>query len=251
MNLILIRPEEVLPHDRVVLRDNRAKHVVKILQGSVGDELKVGILNGFLGKGIILSIVKKYPFSLELKITCDTNPPKKNPVDLILALPRPIMLKRIISQATSLGVGHIHVIHSRRVEKSFWKSGLLEKDGLDEHVISGLEQAIDTVLPHIEFHRKFKPFVEDYLPTIQGDYQQLLFAHPGQEKFISDLKEQSSGKTLIAIGPEGGWIDFEVNKFNKAGFSGVSIGERILRVDTAVISIHGRLMSLYRHQDNM
>ena len=153
------------------------------------------------------------------------------------------MMRRIFSQITSLGIGTIHIINAARVEKSFWEAGIVKQEEYMEHLIHGLEQSVDTTPPAVTFHRKFRPFVEDFLPSIANTYNALLLAHPSGQKMLSEHIKAESKKVLVAIGPEGGWVDFEVEKFMEQGFSAFNLGSRILKVETAVINIHGRVMS--------
>jgi len=245
MNLILLREGETTESGTVLLCDYRAKHMVKVLKSKAGDIVRIGQVNGCMGRGKVLTIQSKYPFSVEIELSLDCEAPQKSPVDLILALPRPIMLKRILSQAASLGFGDIHIVHAARVEKSFWESGIIEEAEYREHLLHGLEQAVDTVLPNVVFHRRFKPFIEDYLPNIIGSYAYKVLAHPGSDKQLKELVAGGEGKTLLAIGPEGGWVKYEDKKFHDAGFRSFSLGERILKVDTAVVNIHGRIMATF------
>jgi len=240
MNIILFERDE-LKNNRIVLTDHRAKHIVKILHSESGDSIRVGEINGDIGTGKVLAIQCKYPFVVELSVTLSVSPAPPPAIDLLLALPRPIMLKRILSQVTALGVGTIYLINANRVEKSFWDAGILTEEEYRPHLIHGLEQAVDTRLPKMHIFRHFRPFVEDYFPDIGVKYSSLVIAHPHSEKSLSHCLSGNDGKVLYAVGPEGGWVDFEVEKFLTAGMQSFSIGSRILKVDTAVVSIHGRI----------
>ena len=242
MNLILIDSSELVGNT-VRLQDRRAKHIVKVLRSEPGDDLKVGVINGRIGIGKVRDIQKKHPFCVDLEVHLEANPPSKSPVDIILALPRPIMLRRIIGQISSLGVGKMYIINAARVEKSFWDAGIIDRENYMEHILQGLEQSIDTIPSQLQFHRGFKPFVEDYLPTITNYYSACLYADPTSSRTLHDSLKDHKGKVIVAIGPEGGWVDYELAKFLEIGFSGFSIGPRILRVDTAVVNIHGRIMA--------
>lgn len=241
MNIILFEKEELTPDNRVVFNDYRAKHIVKILQSEPGDFVRIGEINGDMGRGSVLRIQRKYPFMVELAVTLSDRPLPPPAIDLLLALPRPIMLKRILSQVTALGVGTIFLVNANRVEKSFWDAGILSKDEYRPHLIHGLEQAVDTRLPEIQMYRHFRPFAEDHLPEISANYSSLVLAHPHSQKSLGHCLSENDGKVLYAIGPEGGWVDFEVEKFLNGGLQSFSIGRRILKVDTAVVSIHGRI----------
>ncbi len=240
MNIILFEKDEFIDN-RIVLSDHRAKHIVKVLHSDPGDSIRVGEINGDVGTGKVLTIHRKYPFVVELLVSLTETPVPPPAIDLLLALPRPIMLKRILSQVTALGIGTIYLINANRVEKSFWDAGILTKEEYRPHLIHGLEQAVDTRLPKIKMFKHFRPFVEDFLPEIVINYNSLVIAHPDSKKTLPQCLSEDEGKVLYAVGPEGGWVDFEVEKFRKAGLQSFSIGSRILKVDTAVVSIHGRI----------
>jgi RsmE family RNA methyltransferase len=245
MNIILAESNEVDAR-RLTLTDHRAQHIVKVLRAEVGARIRVGLINGAMGVGTISAIKKKFPFSVEMELDLG-EPPKTPPfLDLILALPRPIMLRRILSQVTALGVGTIHLINANRVEKSFWDAGILRPEEYHSHLLHGLEQAVDTRLPVIRLHPQFKPFIEDVIPSIAESYHRLLLAHPTGGRLLGDVVDSGNGRIAMAVGPEGGWVDYEVKKFQEQGFYCCTIGERILKVDTAVIALHAGISTL-RH----
>ncbi len=243
MNIILADAEEV-ESERLTLSDHRAKHIVKVLRAEVGDQIRVGLINGDMGTGTILVIKTKYPFSVELALNLNSRPRVIPHLDLILALPRPIMLKRILSQITALGVGAIHLINASRVEKSFWEAGILKPEEYHTHLLHGLEQAVDTRLPSVHIHPKFKTFIEDILPSLTQNYNYLLLAHRTGDQQLGNVIGSKDSRVALAVGPEGGWIDYEVKKFQEQGFQSCNIGERILKVDTAVIALHARISAL-------
>jgi len=243
MNIILLEHQEV-KGDRVTLDDRRAEHIVKVLQATPGDMLRVGIIDGCRGRARVLSLTRKFPFSVSLTVTWDELVEEQPFLDLILALPRPIMLKRILSQVAALGVGTIHLIHANRVEKSFWESGILELHEYRSHLLLGLEQAVDTRLPEVVVHPRFKPFIEDFCPSLSGGHGLRLVADPGGERPLAGMSVPSSDRILLAVGPEGGWVDYELGKFREQGFFCCSFGPRILKVDTAIVALHGALTAL-------
>jgi RsmE family RNA methyltransferase len=182
-----------------------------------------------------VTVLKKDCFEMEVALT---NPaPLALPVTLVLALPRPIVLKRVLSAVSSMGVKRIFLFHSRRVEKSYWRSPVLNEDHIKECLILGLEQARDTVLPEVILKPLFKPFVEDDLGCIIKGTRPLV-AHP--ESSMACPRRVKEPVTLV-IGPEGGLVPYEIEKLVKMGFTPVHLGERILRVETAVPALLSRL----------
>ena len=243
MNIILAEEVEVIDR-QLIVNDHLAEQIVKVLRSDIGDRLRVGVINGKRGFGTITALQKKYPFAATLVLDLAEPPGDLPPLDLILALPRPIMLKRVLSQITTLGVGTIHLINANRVEKSFWEAGLLQPQEYRQHLLHGLEQAVDTRMPEIRLHPRFKPFIEDFCPTIVGAYRYPLLAEPAGEHRLADVVGEKNGRILLAVGPEGGWVTYELDKFREQGFLCCSIGERILKVDTAIIALHASITTL-------
>ena len=242
MNIILLEPSEVVDQT-IVLDGSRAKHIIKVLRSNPGDRLKVGMINGKIGGGLIKFLSARQPYSVTLAVRFEREPPPVPAIDILLALPRPIMLRRILSQVATLGIGHLYVVNANRVEKSFWNGSITKVQSCRKYFLDGLEQAGDTRLPGISFHRGFKPFMEEFARLIPV-YKQLLLAHPDCSISITEAFQTGTGRTLLAIGPEGGWVDYELNRLGEAGFSMFSLGSRILKVETAVTALHSMVSLL-------
>ncbi|CAK8715207.1 Ribosomal RNA small subunit methyltransferase E [Candidatus Electrothrix laxa] len=239
MNLLLFEQYE-LDADRLFLSDQRAKHIHTVLKLKLGDTLRIGMVNSKMGCGKIINMDDN---RIELEVKLDCPPPPPPEIELILALPRPIMLQRILKQATVMGVRRFHLIRSAKVEKSFFQTPVLEPKKIKGFLLEGLTQAVDTRLPEVLIHHRFKPFVQDIVPTLAG-YR--LIAHPGSATELPDAypRSEEKKKILLAVGPEGGWNDFEVDSFLTQEFSAFSMGERILHVDTAVVALLAQLKIL-------
>lgn len=234
MNLLLLDEPDFVSADRVLLRGRRLQHMREIHQANPGDSLRVGLIGGLMGSGRILSLTAQ---QAELEVSLDQPPPPKLPLTLLLAMPRPKMFRRILQHCATLGVAQIVLLNSYRVEKSFWQTPFLQPDSIRENLLLGLEQARDTVLPELHIEKRFKPFVEDRLPALLGDSLGLV-AHPGD---YPACPRAVDGAVTLAIGPEGGWIAYEVDKLIEAGLQPVQLGQRILRVETAVTALIARL----------
>ncbi|MGB1543753.1 16S rRNA (uracil(1498)-N(3))-methyltransferase [Spongiibacter sp. UBA1325] len=233
MNLLLLQPSDFSGADTVQISDARAQHIRKVLRAELGQQLRCGVLNGQLGSAEITGLGS----TIELRVNLNTPAPAKLPLTLLLALPRPKVARRIIRSATELGVEKIILLNSYRVDKSYWQSPLVDDAHLHAAMLEGLEQCGDTQLPSIERATRFKPFVEDVLPALL-QHRQGLLAHPYHSQGVPAASNQPR---LLAIGPEGGFIPYEVEKLLAAGMQGFSLGPRILKVETAVPSIIGRL----------
>lgn len=234
MNIVLLEPDQIVSNDAWQIDNPRQlQHLRQHLELNVGDSLKVGIRQGSRYLTEVLEISEQRMMVRPIQVE---TVPEKRPVHLILALPRPKVLRRIIMDAVTTGVERISLIHSYRVDKSYWQTPFLRQ--LDDYVTLGLEQAGDTIAPEIQLHKRFKPFVEDILPTWINAERPAYVAHPYAEQHMPYAIQH--GCSLI-IGPEGGFIPYEIELLKKNGCQAMSIGNRILRTETAVSNILGRL----------
>lgn len=236
MNLLLLEPPDFIDRDRARLQagDPRFQHIVSILGSQPGDYLRAGLLNGPMGSAHIDSITLD---QITLSLSLDQTPPAKLPLTIILALPRPKMIRRVLRTVAEIGVAELILLNTYKVEKSYWRSPALNDEAVKNYFKEGLQQARDTVLPNLRMARLFKPFVEDELPRIVAD-KKAVVAHPGHYQPCPIAFNQPC---VLAIGPEGGFIDYEILKLQAAGFECVQMGARILRVETALTSLVARL----------
>ena len=248
MNCILL-PAANFQYNTAHINDlAQIAHVNKVLNAKVGDMLKIGQLGGKLGSAIIKDIASD---SIKLDdVYLTSNPPPKLNLTVVLALPRPKVLRRLIMDMTALGVNDIILINSYRTQKSYWQSPMLAR--LDEFVLEGLQQGVDTVAPRISLQKRFKPFVEDKLASlitnraiVAHPYSALSFAQYVQQQQLENLESphrsvSSFLPNMVFIGAEGGWIDYEIDLLVEQGCTAVNIGARILRTEAAVNVILGQ-----------
>jgi RsmE family RNA methyltransferase len=241
MNCLLIEPEEAeaLRADsagRVRVVGRRRRHAEEILRARVGDTLRVGLVDGKMGEGHILQLD---PEVLELEVALHEDPPPKHALRLVLALPRPPVFRRLISTIASLGVEELLVVGTARTEKSFWQSHVIEPEEVRERLLLGLEQARDTILPKVTMHRYFESLVDEVLPgEIEG--RRALLAHPSATELCPHAPDEP---VTLFVGPEGGFVDYEVERLCGIGFETVGLGPRILRVEPVIPLLIGRLLA--------
>lgn len=235
MNIVLLEPEDVQSDTWSIHSKRQLQHLREHLDITVGQNLKVGIRNGARYVTEIVSIDEQ---EVGVRPIREEAVPAKLPVHLIVALPRPKVLRRLIMDSVTLGVEKISLIHSYRVEKSYWQTPFLQQ--IDNYVTLGLEQAGDTIVPEIQMYKRFKPFVEDVLPTLISETSPAYLAHPyADESMPNGIGHACS----VVVGPEGGFIPYEVDLLTKNGCQAVSLGNRILRTETSISYILGRLFS--------
>ena len=193
-----------------------------------------GLVNGPIGYVPILDDTDDL---LTISMPAGTAPDPHS-VDLILAMPRPKVMKRLWAPLASIGIRNIHIIGAEKVEPFYFDSHALAEETYLPRMIEGLEQARDTRLPQIHVVKSFRWFVEKHLAGLSPEHIKLI-GHPGAEQSIREVVEQENkhrGITL-AVGPEGGWTPEEINTFSKHGFHPVGMRDRALRTDTAIISL--------------
>jgi RsmE family RNA methyltransferase len=236
VNLVLLEPEELRGDGTARLAGRRAAHVLDVLRAVPGDRLRVGVLGGRTGEA---RVERAAAGEVVLRPALDRDPPPPAPVSVLLALPRPKVLRRVLQAVASMGVKRLVLVGSWRVEKSYWGSPALAPSALRDELVLGLEQGRDTVLPEVRVRRLFKPFVEDELDEAFPSPVRLL-ADPSGAAPLETLAP-SGGQAAIAIGPEGGFTAYEGAALRDRGFAPFTLGHRILRVDTAVAFAIGQV----------
>ncbi len=230
MNLVLLRQGDWIDADRVLLRDRRAGHIRTVLQAEVGDSLRVGLLGGLCGQGLVEAVE---PDGVRLRVVLTDPPPPRHRFDIVLALPRPKMLRRILRQCAEFGIANLHLLHSARVEKSYWQSPLLQPAALEEALLAGLERSRDTIAPRVHLHRRFRPFVEDQLSGICAG-RPCWLAHMDAPLALAEAPPVPA---VVMIGPEGGFVPFEIQLAEAVSARRVCLGPRTLSVDTALVTV--------------
>ncbi len=245
MNLIILEAPEVETDQRAVLTGDRARHVRKVLKAEPGLSLRIGLLNGPLGTGTVESVERN-----EVVVRCEFQAEPPGPrIDLILAMPRPKVMKRLWAQLAALGVERIVLLRAEKVERFYFDSHVLESACYHPLLVEGLQQACCTHLPEVMIRPLFKPFVEDELEGLFGSHVKLL-ADPSGDKRLADffpVPEQSE-RIVLAIGPEGGWTKYEIELLQAHGFQLFGMGGRILRTDTATIGLLSMLAERMRQE---
>ncbi|MDT8391411.1 MAG: RsmE family RNA methyltransferase [Lentisphaeria bacterium] len=233
MNTIILFPDEIAGDGRVCLEGRRADHIHTILGADIGKSVRVGVLNGGRGTGTIQSNDDK---KVVLSCVIDQPPPPESRVDLLLAMPRPLVLKRLWPQVTAMGVRRVILTNANKVERSYFDSHWNRPDYYRERMIEGLEQTGDTRLPEVQIKKRLKIFLEDELDDMFPDSRRVM-AHPEPDARPRVFMPKNRERMLIAVGPEGGWTDYELDLFAAHGFARASLGWRVLRTETACVAL--------------
>lgn len=233
MNVVLFDPSEVRPDGHVDVSGPRARHLLEVLKAAPGQTVRIGVIDGALGVG---TVTRAADTQLVLQCVFEPVVPERPRVDLLLAVPRPKVLRRLWAQIAALGVGQVILTNAEKVERDYFDSHVMIESGYRPLLVEGLQQARDTRVPLVSIHKQFRVLVEDELDRLFPAGRRLV-AHPGSDRsFQAALTPAVPGRVLIAIGPEGGWNDFELGLLSQHGFEHVTAGPRILTTTTACIA---------------
>ena len=242
MNLILLDQDDLDDAGVARLTDARGRHVTRVLKVGPGQTVRIGLADGPVGTGTVESVEGD---AVSLRCAFERTAPPKPRVDLLLALPRPKVMRRLWSQLAALGVGRVILTNAARVERHYFDTHVLEPSTYGPLLKEGLQQARDTWVPRVEIHRRLKVLMEDHLNAIFPSGARLL-AEPGQGPSLREVLHASIDvssatadppRVLLAMGPEGGWSAYELDLLASHGFTTVSLGTRTLRSDTAAIAL--------------
>jgi len=253
MNLIILTEKDSRGAGRYAVSDSRAEHIRSILKLSTGDTVEIGMLDGPVGIATIESIDFS---SVTLTVEETQLAPQSFPsIDIICAVPRPQTLKKVLLTSAMMGVRNLHLVRANRTEKSYLQSPLMSAEQQEPFLLEGLSQGKRTHIPQVTLHPLFRPFVEDTWPSVMSrDYPDniddldkvantdnadntptLLLADMDTTTPMSVITAlRSAAQVVVAIGPEGGWIDYEVEHFTRLGFIPFCLGPWVLRVENAL-----------------
>jgi 16S rRNA (uracil1498-N3)-methyltransferase len=236
VNLLLVEASE-LSDGLCVVADRRAAHVREVLGVSVGTQIKMGVLGGAIGTG---EVVSDDGSGVALRFTRTEDPRPQLEIELVLAMPRPKVLARVIEACAAFAIPRIDLTNAWRVDKSYLRSPKLLAESLAQSARLGAEQGATTHVPEIVVHERLMELLDSRFATSAPGR---LIAHPGAKPIESVAQR---GPKVIAIGPEGGWIERELETFADRGFALCALGSPILRVESAISVAIGQLMLLDR-----
>jgi RsmE family RNA methyltransferase len=230
--------EVVLPGD-----DRRARHARTVLRARPGLRLRAGVAGGPTGSAEVLAVAADG--ALRMRAVLDGPPSPRPPIDLVVAVPRPKALPRLVQGAAAAGVGRIDLVNAWRVDRSYFGSPRLAAAALWQDARVGCEQGATTWVPEVAVHRLLMPFLRGAAAGWAG--RRRVVAHPGAHAMVEQALAPGDGAPVVlAIGPEGGWIDRELDTLVELGFAPVRLGSSILRVDTATCAALAQIALLMR-----
>jgi len=198
-----------------------------------GRSVRVGLVDGPCGRAIVNGVEDG---AVTLQCVFESEAPPRPRIDLLLALPRPKVLNRLWAQLAALGVGRIILTNAGKVERPYFDTHVLDPAHYRPLLIEGLQQACDTRMPLVSVHRQFRILIEDDLKALFPEGVRFM-ADPSASQLIDNAGRKRQHRLLLAVGPEGGWNDFERSLLAAHGFEAVTMGRRTLRSDTACIAL--------------
>jgi RsmE family RNA methyltransferase len=238
MNIVLFEGEPFFPRG-----DDRYQHIRKILKKGVGDSFFAGEIDGPQGQATILSMDER---GLSFAFRPEGTLRPLHPISLVIGFPRPIQLKRLLRDATSLGARAIYLTGTDLGEKSYRDSTLLDRGAARASLIEGAMQSGGSAIPVLELFDSVDETLRAILPEGTGTSSGhgrggypcrvlLDTANPASSLVNSRSLELVSARMplVLAIGSERGWTARERVLFADSGFETCSLGSRILRTETA------------------
>ncbi|MFT3869129.1 MAG: RsmE family RNA methyltransferase [Nibricoccus sp.] len=228
MNIVLFEPEEIAaPLPRT---DPRAIHILEVLRRQKDDTFDAGLINGPRGKATLVEISST---TLGLAFAWGEPTHPLPPITLLIGLPRPQTARKILQEATALGVGELHFVTTERGETSYANSTLWTSGEWRRHLIAGTAQAFCTRLPKITHGRD----IAGLLPNLPPDAMRIaLDNYEASTDLASALKGCAAKPVILAVGSERGWAPAERTTFRENRFALAHLGPRVLRTETAVVA---------------
>lgn len=226
MNLILFETNET--HSPLARSDSRASHILDVLRRKVGDTVDTGMVGGPRGKATVTAIT---PQSVELSFAWEPkSPPPLAPITLVVGLPRPQTVRKLLHCATELGVAAVHFVRTEKSEPSYAQSSLWTSGEWRRHLLDAAQQAFDTHLPDISHGRK----LDEALTSLEKNPVRLALDNYESPSQLSAAT--IAAPVALALGPERGWSAADRMTLRAHGFAFVHLGPRVLRTETACIA---------------
>lgn len=234
MNLVLFEPSELsAPLPRT---DPRAGHIIDVLRRREGDSFDAGIVNGPRGKAVLAAAT---PGALALTFTWNPPPAPLPETVLIIGLPRPQTARDILRDATTLGATRIHFVVTERADANYAASTLWASGEWRRHCLAGAAQAFDTRIPEVTWTHPLASAVAAETDSAPLRIALDNYESPASLRFCHLLSDKSTDPTdgiLFVIGPERGFGGKDRDFLRGAGFTFAHLGQRVLRVETAVVA---------------
>lgn len=239
MNSLVVYEEEGWQEQRLLLTGDRAR--AACAGGSIqpGREVRVAL---FGGDKAVARVGECSDARVVLEIIRVEKSLPLRPVDVIVGLSRPQTTKKVIQAAVMAGVRSLHLVHLASGEKSYLDSHIFRPEDLRQEVGKALEQIWEGLYPRIQIHRSFRLFTREYEQQVMARAATKIVAHPGAATFCAAANSVNE-EVVLAVGSEGGWSQHELSTLRECGFVQVGLGQRVVRVEVALLYLLGQTLS--------
>ena len=245
MNIVLFSQKEI--ESPLEIHDKRAKHIIEILKFKEGDIFFAGVINKGTGKAKIDKIDSSYIY---FTFYYDDKKIEKSHVSLLTAITRPIEAKKILKNCTTMGVSAIFLSLFDKSEKSYFESNLWKDGSYKEYLIEGACQACACDIPELFLfptldkcleslpENSIRAALDNYeaeIPLNSLEYPKEILPAENNSPDNCCCKNSAS-EIILAVGGERGFSDRERALLKNHGFKLCSLGKRVLKTETAIIS---------------
>ncbi len=209
-------------------------------------KLKFGVFPREYGFGTTIEtqVVSVSKTHIKVKVLEICEEIKTPEIYLLVAVPRPQILKRLLEGLAYYPVSELLLVVSERTQKSYLQSSTLRKESLEKHLKLGAMQAGYSFRPRVTLLEKFS-ILADYYNDEEGMIK--LITDQSSSNYIADflntsvISDPENVKTRFAIGPEAGWSEREYQFFIDNGYRDIRLADSVLRVDTAALAATSQL----------
>ncbi len=229
MNLVLLDSEAT---NSLRAGTHAAEHLLRVLKISVGSVFWCGAKNGARGLATVREISAdgdvRFSVAWERDFRCALPP-----VTLVVGLSRPQTMKKIFAAAAEIGCARIEVFRSEKgdpayAESSLWKRG---DATLAEILEKAAEQTCVPALPEFALRES----LASALDAVPAEAARIALDIYDAETSLASVPALAPGASVaLAVGSERGWSPREREILRARNFSVAHLGERVLRVETAV-----------------
>ena len=217
-------------------QDERYSHIKKVIKLKAGDSFKAGVINKSSGMAKITNFDSE---SIDFVYTAESYELNMYPLTILLAMVRPICMKRILRELSSLGIQKLILCPTDLGEKSYLSSSLYTSSEAEDILINGAMQSGYAGLTELVIKPSLKAALAECGP---------------KDKFVLDIKESRALNDLtflnndivLALGGERGWSENERQLFKTNNFEILNLGNRILRTETAVVAATAMAISKFK-----
>jgi 16S rRNA (uracil1498-N3)-methyltransferase len=214
--------------DRAALVGEHANHLVRVLRARVGEEFDIAT-SAAVRRGRITSVTDD---RVEFELNEEVAAANLSEITLLLAIFKFDRMEWAIEKCTELGVSRIVPVIARRTDTHLAAASTKRVERWQRIARQASEQARRTTPPEIALPIK----VAEAL-NLQAALRIVLAESEGRTLLRDAVNPQAASEGIVlSVGPEGGWTEDELELFQNAGWISASLGNTILRAETAAIA---------------